>query len=198
MVETYIHKETKIDIEEFIPDKRKLSRWVSGSWKKAKQVLKYKVDDGFLILPMYLDELGNQNEWQCQISGKSKVSETIIEAVQREVLEEIGLAFNIRSIQDAFIDYERFKGCDVTYFLLNLKDSVDYNSFEFKDIRVGCKNRELLDDDKSRRISVYLYFDDINKKLLNRIIDRKRLVSSDDAGQVILLMDKKKLLKSMN
>ena len=56
MVETYIHKETNIDIEEFIPDKRKLSRWVSGSWKKAKQVLKYKVDDGFLILPMYLDE----------------------------------------------------------------------------------------------------------------------------------------------
>ena len=62
----------------------------------------------------------DDNEWQTQISGKAKIGETMVDAAQREIFEEIGIAFDTNTIYNSYLDYEKFKGCDVAYFSVPL------------------------------------------------------------------------------
>jgi hypothetical protein len=192
-MQTYIHTENSNEFIECSPNTNKISKWVSGSWKKAKNLIKNKISSGFLVLPMYDEE-----EWQTQISGKAKIGETMVEAAQREILEEIGIAFDIKTIYNSYLDYEKFKGCDVAYFLLNLNDCVDNSSYNFNIIKRRCFDRQSLEDEKRKRVSVFLYVNNIsNETYIKTLKGRERLTSDDDAGKNILILDKTKLYNLM-
>lgn len=191
-MESYIHSENTRNITLFLPNKNKISKWVSGSWKKSKKLIKEKIDKGLLILPMYENE-----EWQTQISGKVKQGETIYEAAQREILEEVGLAFDIQTISKSYVDYEKFKGCDVSYFLVNLKDSIETFTTNYNNVINSCKEKELNIDETKNRVSIFIYMDNIENESINKILHRHRILSDDIAGKDILLLDKIKLYKLM-
>jgi predicted NUDIX family NTP pyrophosphohydrolase len=196
-MQSFIHEEATDGVYEFTPAPKKLSSWVSGSWRKTKQLIKNKIN-GFLILPMYLDDLGKQNEWQCQISGKAKHGETLAEAAQREILEEIGLLFDISTFHNSFLDYEKFKGCDVAYYAINLKEVLEVSSKDY-DINISkCNERKTNVDDVHKRVSVFIYFNDIDKEFFDKIIKRKRIISNDEAGKVILLIHKNDILPHLS
>jgi len=192
-MQTYIHTENSNEFIECSPNTNKISKWVSGSWKKAKNLIKNKISSGFLVLPMYDEE-----EWQTQISGKAKIGESMAEATQREILEEIGIAFDIKTIYNSYLDYEKFKGCDVAYFLLNLNESVDNSSYNFDIIKRRCFDRQSLEDEKRKRVSVFLYVNNVlDDKYIKNLKGRTRLISDDDAGKNILILDKTKVYNLM-
>jgi hypothetical protein len=191
-MQTYIHTENSNELTECYPNKDKISKWVSGSWKKSKNIIRNKISNGFLILPMYDDE-----EWQTQISGKAKKGETMIEAAQREIFEEIGIAFNTNTIYDSYLDYEKFKGCDVAYFLLNLNDCIDSSDYNYEVIKRKCYERDSYEDEKRKRVSVFLYCSNTNEKNINKLLGRNRLACQDEAGKNILILDKTQMYHLM-
>ena len=191
-MQTYIHTEKSNELVEFYPSKDKISKWVSGSWKKAKNIIRNKINNGFLILPMYIDD-----EWQTQISGKAKKGETMAEAAQREIFEEIGIAFDIKTIYNSYLDYEKFKGCDVAYFLLNFNDCIDNLNYQHEMIKRKCYERENLEDESRKRVSVFIYFNSIDEKTLDKLLHRNRIECNDEAGRNILVLDKTKLYNLM-
>lgn len=191
-MESYMHSENTRNITAFLPSKNRISKWVSGSWKKAKKFIKEKLTNGLLILPMY-----DKEEWQTQISGKRKKGETMYEAAQREILEEVGLAFDIITITKSYIDYEKFKGCDVAYFSINLSDSIEPATNNYNEIVESCKSRELLEDESNKRVSIFVHIDNLENDSINKILHRHRITSDDIAGKDILLLDKIKLYKLM-
>ena len=191
-MQSYIHAENSNELVECIPNTDKISKWVSGSWKKSKNLIKNKISDGFLILPMYDD-----NEWQTQISGKAKIGETMVDAAQREIFEEIGIAFDTNTIYNSYLDYEKFKGCDVAYFSLNLKDSIDNLNYNYDIIKRRCYDRQSLEDEKRKRVSVFIYINDLNNKKINKLLARNRLLCDDEAGKNILILDKTKMYNLM-
>lgn len=191
-MQSYIHTENSNELIECIPNTDKISKWVSGSWKKSKNLIKNKISDGFLILPMYDD-----NEWQTQISGKAKIGESMVDAAQREIFEEIGIAFDTNTIYNSYLDYEKFKGCDVAYFSLNLKDSIDNLNYHYDIIKRRCYDRQSLEDEKRKRVSVFIHIDNLNNKKINKLLARNRLLCDDEAGKNILILDKTKMYNLM-
>lgn len=191
-MQSYIHTENSNELIECIPNTDKISKWVSGSWKKSKNLIKNKISDGFLILPMYDD-----NEWQTQISGKAKIGESMVDAAQREIFEEIGIAFDTNTIYNSYLDYEKFKGCDVAYFSLNLKDSIDNLNYHHDIIKRRCYDRQSLEDEKRKRVSVFIHIDNLNNKKINKLLARNRLLCDDEAGKNILILDKTKMYNLM-
>jgi len=185
-----IHNENEIELFPYNPDVTRLSNWVSGSWGKSKYIINKKIPNDFIILPMYVNDKGIQDEWQSQISGKAKKIESIFEAAQREIFEEIGIAFTIETIMNSYIDKEDFRGCNVHYFNVNLMNCIDINSNKFEEIITNCKERSILEDDKYTRISVFIHFDQINENNINKIINRHRIECNDDAGKIIMIMHK--------
>jgi len=185
-----IHSENENELIPYLPNIDRLSNWVSGSWGKSQYILNKKIPNDYIILPMYLNDKGIQDEWQSQISGKAKKNESIFEATQREIFEEIGIAFDIETIMRGYIDREDFRGCNVHYFNLNLINSVDTFSNNFDEIIEHCKNRSCLADDKYTRISVFIHFNQINKDNINKIISRHRIECNDDAGKTIMIIPK--------
>ena len=191
-MESYIHSENTRNITSFSPSKNRISKWVSGSWKKSKKLIKEKINKGLLILPMYENE-----EWQTQISGKGKKDETIYEAAQREILEEVGIAFDIETLSKSYIDYEKFKGCDVSYFSVDLNDSIDSCSSDYDHIIESCKEREEHEDESKKRVSIFIHTDTVEDESINKILYRHRMTSDDAAGKDILLLDSMNLYKLM-
>jgi hypothetical protein len=194
-MQTYTHEENTNNLIEYCPNENKISKWVSGSWKKSKTLIKNKINSGYLILPMYDDE-----EWQTQISGKAKIGESMAEAAQREIFEEIGIVFDVKTIYNSYLDYEKFKGCDVAYFLLNLNDCINNSDYTYNVIQRKCYERQHHEDEKRKRVSIFLYFnytDDINPSNLSNLLSRNRLLCDDIAGKNILILDKTKLYNLM-
>lgn len=195
---TLIHNENDNELIPFVPDIEQLSKWVSGSWWKSKNVMTDKIPNNFLIVPMYLTKEGEHDGWQSQISGKTKKNETIYEAVQREIFEEIGLAYNIETIMKCYIDKEDYKGCKVHYFNINLNDSIEPDFTLFEDIALNCKERAHLEDDKSNRISVFIHFNEIDEFSINKIKNRRRIECDDVAGKLVMIIQKQVLDNMMN
>jgi len=191
-MQTYIHTENSHELQECSLNKNKISKWVSGSWKKSKNLIGKKISNGFLILPMYDDE-----GWQTQISGKAKKGETMFDAAQREIFEEIGISFDTNTIYNSYLDYEKFKGCDVAYFLLNLNDCIDNSNYQHDIIKRRCYERQTLEDEKRKRISVFLYLNNTDNKNINKLLERCRIQCTDEAGKNILILDKTQMYDLM-
>ncbi len=194
-----------IEIDE---DKYDISRYVCGYLQTTIDIItKYLPDNSFIILPVYDEDF----TFQCQVSGKCKIEEKYEEAVQREILEEIGM--NIKNSTFVYKDkhnyYNKKTNLDIeneiSYFVSDISKS-EKISYEMSKELSSIKERNIVKDDLSKRICVFLYieYEDLSKlndvkfhNTLQKIYDRQRIVEGEE-GKSILIYHKKKLLEKLN
>lgn len=131
-------------------------------------------EECYLILPCYHNDK-DEKEVQLAVTGKFKQGENSIEAIHREISEELG--FNIRK--------ECIKPVDIDDNINNLY----YASVELtenninKEIKTSNNNQG--DDMNDHKIISWVYTNEIDAELF---YNRKRLKSDDEAGKNIAVI----------
>jgi ADP-ribose pyrophosphatase YjhB (NUDIX family) len=148
---------------------------------------KYTQEDRRLVsvvVPQYPD----YDDTQFAITGSCKADENIEKAVQREILEEIGLFVDISNITKLAVK------SSVTYFHVTLENSITpYEAnLQQKTEMVEMAKMDKVDDDKTNKVCIIMTLNETN---INKIYGRKRLTSSDIAGKTIAIIPLKKMIE---
>jgi len=139
-----------------------------------------------VVVPQYPD----YDDTQFAITGSCKANEDIEKAVQREILEEIGLFVDISYITKLGVK------SSVTYFHVTLENSItpsEANSQQANEM-VEMAKMDKVDDDKTNKVCIIMTMT-LNETNINKIYGRKRSTSSDIAGKTIAIIPLKKMIE---
>lgn len=180
----------------------KSSRYYSGDPTTGIGILeRFVPKNAYLIFPGYYHEgfytrdLDSLDTWQAQISGKIKLSETPLQAAQREVIEEIGLIIpeeNFKLVHEEKYVPHTGNFRNIHYYLADL----DFLPGDIKnpdDILEESMRRSMLTDNFQERVIVFAFTRFLNKTV-KTILLRKRLREDSsqenihDAGHLIFLV----------
>lgn len=128
--------------------------------------------NGFFIVPAY--ETNNRKEIQLAVTGKCKNNENPIDAIRREVAEEVGLNVNYNDFQIINIPDKK----NNLYFSLLKRKNISSN-------KLSTNYQETITDNPNKKIICWIYVEKINEKI---IFERLRRNSNDIAGKVISII----------
>lgn len=178
LVTHYSHQEGSACIAESNLGDRPVSTYLRGSRATIASVHRHLPAKSWLVLPCYFKRDGRFSDWQSQISGKTKMGESLLRAAQRELAEEIGLIFPTTAFIPIASNHSE------THYIADVGSAVVDPS-----IRSECSERAARPDDGRGRVVVYLYVkDDQLTALLPRIQARSRVHSDDSAGRLIFVV----------
>jgi ADP-ribose pyrophosphatase YjhB (NUDIX family) len=143
-----------------------------------------------VVVPQYPD----YDDTQFAITGSCKANEDIEKAVQREILEEIGLFVDISNITK--LTTKDYVNSSVTYFHVTLENSItpsEANSQQANEM-VEMAKMDKVDDDKTNKVCIIMTMT-LNETNINKIYGRKRSTSSDIAGKTIAIIPLKKMIE---
>jgi hypothetical protein len=173
-------------------------------------------DESWILLPVYYDmkrlpeESVRKNpgenqvklleccyDTQAQASETVKIGESSVDAAQRCALEEFGIAASVESFKCVG------KHGSVVYYTLDMDCAVTETSSPllYNNIVEECGKRELLLDDRSRKIGLYITVNMTSLDQRRLLSMRKRIRRADadenihDAGHVIFIVKKSKLVR---
>ena len=149
-----------------------ISTIVYGKILFLLEQLKELNPNGFIIVPTY--ETENNKQIQLAVTGKCKNNEKPIDAIRREVAEELGFKVNCDPINITPIKDKQ----NELFFSLLTKEHISANqlSSNFQD---NCL------DNPNKKVICWVYVDDINEDI---IFNRKRRNSNDNAGKTISII----------
>jgi ADP-ribose pyrophosphatase YjhB (NUDIX family) len=146
-----------------------------------------------VVVPQYPD----YDDTQFAITGSCKAGEDIEKAVQREILEEIGLFVDISNITKLdVITTKDYVKSSVTYFHVTLENSItpsEANSQQATEM-VEMAKMDKVDDDKTNKVCIIMTMT-LNETNINKIYGRKRSTSSDIAGKTIAIIPLEKMIE---
>jgi hypothetical protein len=145
-----------------------------------------------VVVPQYPD----YDDTQFAITGSCKVDEDIKKAVQREILEEIGLFVNISNITKLGVITTKDYVKSVTYFHVTLENSItpsEANSQQATEM-VEMAKMDKFDDDTTNKVCIIMTMT-LNETNINKIYGRKRSTSSDIAGKTIAIIPLEKMIE---
>ena len=171
--EVYVHCEntqqlwkmplSELPISSCLPGKQKLGPILESAVRTAN------IRDSWAVLPAYLVEGGNFNDFQLTISGSMKPKESSDQGAKRESSEEIGLDFVDPPLVTGFI-----------------RGGKSINVSVYKPSHLRQPMPQAIDtrgDDKSNKVATWLLIDDPYQ-----VIGRQRVASKDKAGKVVVVM----------
>lgn len=171
-----------------------MSKNIPGNFTDLRTMLfsvqnKYTQEDRRLVsvvVPQYPD----YDDTQFAITGSCKAGEDIEKAVQREILEEIGLFVDISNITKLDVK------SSVTYFHVTLENSIipSEANLQQKTEMVEMMEMDKVDDDKTNKVCIIMTMT-LNETNINKIYGRNRLTSSDIAGKTIAIIPLKKMIE---
>ena len=139
-----------------------------------------------VVVPQYPD----YDDTQFAITGSCKDGEDKKKAVQREILEEIGLFVDVSNITELEVKSH------VTYFYVKLENSItpsEANSQQATEM-VEMAKMDKVDDDKTNKVCIIMTMT-LNETTTNQIYGRKRSTSSDIAGETIAIIPLEKMIE---
>ena len=143
-----------------------------------------------VVVPQYPD----YEDTQFAITGSCKRGENIIKAVQREILEEIGLfvaASNITTLADIQTGKK-----NVTYFHVKLENSITPSEANQQQraemVKIAKMNNAK--DNKEEKVCIIMTTSN-QREDIEKIYGRKRSTSSDIAGKTIAIIPLEKMIE---
>lgn len=165
-------------------------------------------DNKYIISPCYYDKNKEKSEdnldgYQLVISGKEKYKESSEIAIQRELLEEIGIYIDIETIKKNIFckknikyknNFNKESIYSITYSIIDLDTHIINNPP--KEL-IEEYNNSKESDNFSKRIIVLLTCSNL-EKIAEIMAKRNRLSSDDIAGELVYIQPKAKLQKELN
>ncbi|ADO67136.1 hypothetical protein crov103 [Cafeteria roenbergensis virus] len=127
---------------------------------------------GFFIVPAY--ETKNNKEIQLAVTGKCKYNEKPMDAIKREVAEELGLKINSAPINIIQIPDRQ----NEIYFSIVKSDKISSN-----DLLYNSHNN--VKDNPNKKVICWIYVENIDEET---IFNRLRKKSDDKAGKIISII----------
>ena len=143
-----------------------------------------------VVVPQYPD----YEDTQFAITGSCKYGENKIKAVQREILEEIGLFVDVSNITELRVIPTATK--NVTYFHVKLENSITWSEATLSRVaeinEIARMNN--VKDNKAEKVCIIMTTSN-QREDIEKIYGRKRSTSSDIAGKTIAIIPLGKMIE---
>ena len=166
--------------------------------KKMLQLVQTNNQEEPISLSVVVPQYPDYDDTQFAITGSCKAGEDIEKAVQREILEEIGLfvdIFNITQL-DVITTTKNYVKSSVTYFHVKLENSITPSKANLQQAAEMAEMAKMdkVDDDKTKKVCIIMTMT-LNERDIKQIYGRKRSTSSDIAGKTIAIIPLEKMIE---